>query len=436
MTRFDLGEWQTRLIKGASLATSADRSLAETLAQQQRAIVEELRDGVRVKALSWIGVIQFTQFEIRIHPKFAGGDAGVARLIDYVGGLDSLSTIEGEPGVRIEGCDMLDIVALLFATAVKKVVRLGLLMDYRRFEEDLPVLRGRLLGDRQLTRRFGRIDRLECRYDERTADIVENRIILAALELLSRRVRNAALARQVRRLQAIFGSACGAADRHEVSLARQEMVYHRLNGYYRTSHDLGWLVFDGFGIEELLAPGSDRCFAFLIDMNRIFELFCERWIAALLRGTDWRMHAQVPCRSVLWNAHSKTSWGAVRPDLLISHRSGAGASLPVDAKYKLYDERAVDSSDVYQLFLYAFGFAPVEAANARLPAGLIVFPASDAGGGERHRLHIRRIADRRAGAEVVITAIPLMRALDELQQDIAPFSTEFRAALSALLPSQ
>ena len=155
MTRFDLGEWGTRLIKGATLPTSADRSRPKLSAQQQRAIVEEMRDGVRVKALSWIGVIQFTQFEIRIHPKFAGGDAGVARLIDYVGGLDALSTIEGEPGVRIEGCDMLDIVALLFATAVKKVVRLGLLMDYRRFEEDLPVLRGRLLGDRQLTRRFG-----------------------------------------------------------------------------------------------------------------------------------------------------------------------------------------------------------------------------------------------------------------------------------------
>lgn len=434
--RFDLGEWQTLVLPGETLAASADRALAETLAQRKRAVVEELRDSVRVRTLSWIGVIRFTRFEIRIHPKLAGSDAVVARLIDYVGGLDALSVLEGEPELRLEGSDLLDMVALLFTIAVRKVVRRGLLTDYRGFEEDLPVVRGRLLGDRQLLRRFGRIERIECRYDERTADIVENRVLAAALNLLSRRVRSPAVARQVRQLQAILGSACGAADRHEIARTRDELIYHRLNAYYEPAHSLAWLVFDGFGIEELLAPGSDRCFAFLIDMNRIFELFCERWIARLLRGSDWRVKPQSPCRSILWNATNDKSWGAVRPDLLIAHRSGVGASLPVDAKYKLYDQHKLDPADLYQLFLYAYAFAPAEGTERRMPAGLILFPASDSAGGERYRLHVRRVVDRHSGAEVVLAAIPLARALSELPRPDSTLAVEFHSILAALLPTQ
>jgi 5-methylcytosine-specific restriction enzyme subunit McrC len=297
-------------------------------------------------------------------------------------------------------------------------------------------VRGRLLGDRQILRHFGRIERIECRFDERTADIVENRVLAAALDLLSRRVRSPAVARQVRQLQAIFGSACGAADRHEIALARNEFIYHRLNAHYEPAHSFAWLVFDGFGIEELLAPGSDRCFAFLIDMNRVFELFCERWVARLLRGSDWRVNPQSPCRSILWNASSNKSWGSVRPDLLIAHRSGEGASLPVDAKYKLYDQHKLDPADFYQLFLYAYAFAPAAGTERRLPAGLILFPASDSAGGERHRLHVRRVADRHSGAEVVLAAIPLARALSELPQTDSTLAGEFRSILTALLPTQ
>jgi hypothetical protein len=72
------------------------------------------------------------------------------------------------------GCALrLDLIALLFAEAGERVVRGGLLNGYVRQEIDLPVLRGHLLGDRQIRRRYGRIDRLECQYadhkDRRTS---------------------------------------------------------------------------------------------------------------------------------------------------------------------------------------------------------------------------------------------------------------------------
>jgi 5-methylcytosine-specific restriction enzyme subunit McrC len=46
--------------------------------------------------------------------------------------------------------------------------------------------------------------------------------------------------------------------------------------------------------------------------------------------------------------------------------------LPVDAKYKLYDQRTIDQGDVYQTFFYAFAYAGEEAEG---PArAVILYP--------------------------------------------------------------
>ena len=43
------------------------------------------------------------------------------------------------------------------------------------------MLRGRLMMREQYLRRFGRIDVLECRFDDYDADIPENQLLAAAL---------------------------------------------------------------------------------------------------------------------------------------------------------------------------------------------------------------------------------------------------------------
>ncbi|MEV5829365.1 hypothetical protein AB0L25_27765 [Spirillospora sp. NPDC052242] len=73
-----------------------------------------------------------------------------------------------------EGLDLRDLVCLLLTLEADRLLRHGLRRDYLRREEDLPAVRGRLLADRQVMRRFGRLDRLECRYDERSGDILDN----------------------------------------------------------------------------------------------------------------------------------------------------------------------------------------------------------------------------------------------------------------------
>lgn len=404
-----LSEWQTCVLGGVVLHPE-DRSLAESLCSDSgggRLGIDELRNGLRVTAKSWVGVVRFREVEVRVLPKLAGGDVGLLRLVDFAAGLDAL---DRHPAVRTfeaEGASLLDLIALLLAEATERVARAGLRADYREVEEDLPVVRGRLLVRRQVLQRFGRVDRLECRYDEHTTDTDDNRVLLAALAAAAPRVGHPAVALRVRRLHALLAEAC-TLDGFDPRAVRAALTYDRLNGHYREAHGLAWLVLGGLGVDDVYVGGGHRTFAFLLDMNRVFEDFVARWLGVLLKGTPYRAVAQRRDRTILWNADFDRPHGSVIPDLVVERRNAPGRFLPLDAKYKLYGDRPLAPADVYQTFMYAYAYG---GEHAGLPTAIILFP-SPTEATTTQRLHVRR-ADRQPSAEIVGLGVHLITALNE-----------------------
>src|SRR5262249_10585356 len=142
-----------------------------------RLVVDELRTGVRVTARSWVGVVRFERFEVRVVPKLAGGNLGLVEMIEFATGLDALRRSSSARLLHTKNTGLMDLLALLLAEASEAILRGGVLADYVEREDEIAVLRGRLLGDQQLLRRFGQIDRLVCRFDEHEQDIVENQLL-------------------------------------------------------------------------------------------------------------------------------------------------------------------------------------------------------------------------------------------------------------------
>ena len=180
---YEVPEWKTQVIAAASLS-EGDRRLANELAQGEggRLAVEELRSGVRVIAKSWVGVVRFESFEVRVVPKLAGGNFGMVKMIEFATGLDALRRNSGARKLDIQGANLFDLIALLLAEHCEYLLRGGLLADYVETEDELAAVRGRILADKQMLKKFGRIDRLICRFDEQEQDVLENQILAAALD--------------------------------------------------------------------------------------------------------------------------------------------------------------------------------------------------------------------------------------------------------------
>ena len=405
-----LTEWENKVYHNVTL-TPEDWAVVEKLPAlaDNRLQIEELRRGLRVRTRSWVGVVRLPTVEIRVVPKVTGDQLGLVRLLQYASGLDALTRLRDGATLDASSDSLLELFVLLFVEASERVLRRGLLSGYIEREDDLPMVRGRILGDRQVLERFGQLDRIVCRFDELEHDVVENQLLSAALRVASPRVTSVGLQRRISRLRGVLEPICDI-DQLDLAGARATLTYNRLNAHYETAHRLGWLLFDALGIDDLFAPGETRSFSFLLDMNRLFERFVTRAIEQILPVVRYRVTSQVSFKSVVWNVSSQRPYTNIIPDVVVERRGESDCRVAIDAKYKLYDERGFDPGDIYQTFLYAFALGGT--ALDAVPTSLLLYPAT-AEEPKNTRLRIRRLSGG-AGAEIVGIGLQVASLLKEL----------------------
>jgi len=424
----ELAEWQSCERTDVKLADE-DRVLAKGLSAKGmgRVTIDELRHGIRVTAHSWVGVLRFSNFEVRIVPKLAGDNLGLVEMIDFASGLDALRRCPMVRQLANDGSHLLDLIAMLFAEECERVIRAGLLSDYVDEEDELPIVRGRILADRQVLQRFGRVDRVVCRFDEHKQDVPENQLLAFTLDLCARRSTNSTVRRKTRQLGHVIAGVCDSTNL-DLRTASYEIVYDRLNEHYRAAHELAWLLLDALGISDLFATGSTRVFSFLLDMNRLFEAFVREVLKRLVTATGCNVLYQKSDRSIIVHAGTNRPYARVIPDFRIRETASSGRKLVLDAKYKLYDTVRVSTSDIYQAFLYAYAFN----SDRDAPTAGLIYPSTDPSGGY-HELCVRS-AGQLANAKVCLVGLPIPAVLDEMKKNVlGPATESLRKLTSSML---
>lgn len=213
-------------------------------------------------------------------------------------------------------------------------------------------------GD-QLRRHLGIAPPIEVRFDEFSADIVENQLLKAALRALSRmRLRSEAVARALHEVWVAFEQVAAIEfDSRRIP----EPTFTRLNRHYEPPVALARLILKGWSFD--LGAGQPPGTSFLLDMNEVFEAFLHR---ALLE------YLCVPATVFRRGSSGLTLDEATRvrlaPDL--SWWDGGQCLFVGDAKYKRLDGAGFKHADLYQLLAYAIA--------ANLDHGLLVYAAGEA----------------------------------------------------------
>jgi 5-methylcytosine-specific restriction enzyme subunit McrC len=421
---YDLLEWQRVIIN--ERFTSSDYVLAKQLSENDKLEIEELRSGTRIKANSWVGSVEFENFVIAIKPKLLGGENCLIEMLELCGGLGTARLLNSQRLIDTEKTTFLfDLFAQLLAEACTRLIRDGLLNDYVVREETLPALRGRLLADRQLLKHYGRVDKLECRYDEWETDTVENQLLALALSVTAPRVRDEQIKRRIRQLESEFLGVCNPV---ELNWRRAEatLTYSRMNAHYEPAHKIAFLILKGLGIKDLYSYHQQTVYAFLLDMNSLFETFCGIVLGKICQEHGWRYDSQAGKKSIIWNLTTNRSYAQVRPDYVITAPNEIG-DLPIDAKYKLYDDQKVKNADIYQTFLYALSHQTVADSQQaeiidnskakKLPKAILLYPANISGNEgklEYEELQIRSLSEQPLG-NIKIIGLPIPQLLSELR---------------------
>ena len=253
----------------------------------------------------------------------------------------------------------------------------GLLRGYIRIEEYRNDIRGRVMFER-LIARGGLPMPAPVAYDEYTEDILENRILRTATQLLLRLPRVSADARRrLQRIQAILEAVSPLQQWRNVKAP----PITRLNDRYATALHLAELVLAG--ATPSTQVGGVRSTTFVFDMNKVFEDFLTTAFREAMRGRGGDVRDQVSEIAL-----DEANVLRLKPDLSW-WRDGKCAAV-LDAKYKAISSGLMPNADAYQMLAYCTAY--------HLPRGYLVYARDQ---GEESRTHVIRNTDK----QIVVTSI-------------------------------
>ena len=299
---------------------------------------------------SYIGTVRLGNLSVVVRPKIPIDR--VTFLIAYV--LDLMKSLSDHSDLSPDS-EILESIIPAFVHHTHQAVRRGLLQGYRREEEALHTIRGRIRFNAQINRRFGVPMPLEVSFDEFTENIEENRLLKTALHRLAHLpVRPAQARREIHALRPVFNTVELGTYRRGVP----EVQYTRLNSHYRPAVELAQLIIDNSSLE--LFRGEVAGASFLLDMNRVFEgfLFVALREKLGLSASEW-----VHKRLFLDEAD------AIRLEPDLSWWNGGRCRFVGDAKYKR-PPQGFQHADIYQMLAYC--------TAANLPSELLVYAAGEA----------------------------------------------------------
>jgi 5-methylcytosine-specific restriction enzyme subunit McrC len=280
-----------------------------------------------------------------------------------------------------------------FMYQVKRAFERGLLQGYRVEEDALSTVRGRIRFDDQVRYRQGIFPPIEVRFDEFTVDILENRLLKAAI-LRLRRIPSRS--KKMRRLLAAHDQLL--ADVEDVAFDPRvlpDVSFTRLNDRYRGALQLARLILRNESWDA--RHGAASASAFLVNMNEVFENFVVAALRESLRVSPLVFPQQAKGRRMRLDIAHHVH---LRPDL--SWWAGDVCQFVGDVKYKRVNVPGIKHADLYQLLAYAVA--------TDLPGGLLVYAKGE---GEPARHVVKHL-----GRELHVVALDLSCSPSEVLDQI------------------
>lgn len=331
--------------------------LRPTVARGERAL----------QATQFVGVLRLGGHTIQVLPKIyrehsASDDRACEReathnllhLLSYAGHLRIHERHVASLMRRTS--DWFEILTGLFAMSLDEEWQRGPIRNYQVVEADLPLLKGRWRLNEQL-RQGERKHIFAVAYDEFTVDNPINqlfRFVVERLWLLTRDAENRRLLGTLRqRMDAVtLPPSVRSSD-------ASPSILNRLSRRFEPALNLARMFLDGGALQ--LTEGDNDSFAFIFDMNRLFEAFVaaflirhkESILPASLEGADILVQAK-GAAYFLARAEDKPVF-QLAPDILLRTRDSF--PLILDTKYKQLQAhmrtQGVDQADFYQMHAYA-----------------------------------------------------------------------------------
>lgn len=311
------------------------------------------RNGIRWR--QFCGVVQLGNLTLEILPKLNSSEAdwqGRSLLVRMLAAVGQIKIYAGTTAsIAAQRYSLLDLFILEFCSQLESLTRAGRPRDYRQRQANLSVVKGKLLIEQQIKHNLVHQERVFCRHDEFSEDILLHQVIKFCLRFLlakcgGQQARQAVM-RQLHQHDGITDRYCSLDTLEAIHLNRSNNQYEGI---------LAWCRVFLAGQHPDVSSGQHSLFSMLFDMNVLFE----RWVATKMRPVlarqGLRLKEQQPRRFLAIREDSGQEVFQTRPDMAIYDAEGKLVEI-WDAKWKLLKQHdsklGIAQQDMYQLTSYA-----------------------------------------------------------------------------------
>ncbi|MCT7536600.1 McrC family protein [Aliarcobacter butzleri] len=291
-------------------------------------------DWKTLKARQYCGILNFNNQDFYILPKIANhNDEKDAKqnlnifiyMLMYA--YDVKLSNEQIASCANEEHTILEVFVQMFANGLLQELKKGLYKEYLTKQDNLPVLKGKYLINENLKYNFTK-NKIYCEYDEFSPNNSLNQFFLYAVKYLQKFVKDKKLLKQC---ELIFDE----VEYKSVDINRLETInFNRLNVRFKTSFEIALLLLK----QSIPLFNQDKkSFAFLFDMNVLFEKFIARMVKEL--DNNAKIQNQDNFRDL-----------TLKPDIILENQI-------IDTKYKrIKSIEHIKQSDKFQAFSYGINY--------------------------------------------------------------------------------
>ena len=288
------------------------------------------QDWGRVKASQYCGILNFDNQDFYILPKIANhNDEQNLNVFIYMLMYAYDVKLSNE---QIASCQnqekhtILEVFVQMFASGLLQELKKGIYKKYITEQNNLSVLKGKYLINENLKYNFIK-NRIYCEYDEFSPNNELNQFFLYAVKYLQKFVKDKKLLKQC---ELIFDE----VESWQIDINKLNIHFDRLNVRFKTSFEVAILLLK----QSIPLFNQDKkSFAFLFDMNVLFEKF----IARIVKEINHKAQIQ--------NSYNFNDL-LLKPDIILENQI-------IDTKYKkLKSIKELKQSDKLQAFAYGVNY--------------------------------------------------------------------------------
>ncbi len=287
-------------------------------------------DWKTLKARQYCGILNFDNKDFYILPKIANhNDEQNLNIFIYMlmYAYDVKLSNEQISSCQNQKYTILEVFVQMFASNLLSELKKGLYKEYITMQDNLPVLKGKYLINENLKYNFTK-NKIYCEYDEFSPNNSLNQFFLYAIKYLQKFVKDKKLLKQC---ELIFDE----VEYKSVDINKLDRIhFNRLNQRFKTSFEIAILLLKQ---SIPLFNQDEKSFAFLFDMNILFEKFIARMVKDL--DNDAKIQNSDKFEDLI-----------LKPDIILKNQI-------IDTKYKkIKSIEDIKQSDKLQAFAYGINY--------------------------------------------------------------------------------